>query len=302
MGIHDRDYIRERSTVAEMAAAGRLTLVLMAVYVVIWVVTAGMLRSGSPSGTWVFAHLALEPHRTLRGGEMWRVLTAPWMHLPHVGHLLFNMVVFFWVGRRAEALLGRGRYLSCCLSSSVVLALVFAVIGLVLDGSAHAAVGMDALLCVLLAMVAFHRPRDPVRPLGLFRVPLALVAGVLIVGLATTQYSLHRLERGGLQEAMLIPLGGIACVVAVGLGWFWYRLGASVPGGAPSSPMRRKTSVRAPGSVASAASDTVGDESRGVRERVDVLLAKISSSGMEALTTEERSFLQDASRKFGARK
>ncbi len=303
MGIHDRDYIRERSTVAEMAAAGRVTLVLMAVYVVVWVVSAGMARSGSPAGRWIFTHLTLEPQATLRGGELWRLFTAPWLHLPQVGHLLFNMLVFFWVGRRVEALLGRGRYLWCCLGSMVVLALMYAVIGLAMGGPVRAAVGMDALLCMLLAIAAIHRPRDNVRPFGLFNVPLFVVAGVLILGIATTEVAFGRATRGLSRGALFVPMGGVVCVAAVGLAWLWTRLGARLPGGAPAKRLRRKTSVRVPEPNASDTQSDGAESDRGrVRERVDALLAKISANGMDALTSEERSFLQDASRTFGARK
>ncbi len=91
------------------SAAAPATMVLIAINVVVYVITAA--QGGGPSlpGGQLFADWALQG-AIISTGEWWRLVTAMFLH-GSLLHLGFNMFALFWLGRIIEDALGTPRFL-----------------------------------------------------------------------------------------------------------------------------------------------------------------------------------------------
>jgi membrane associated rhomboid family serine protease len=109
--------VRQVRRVGERAPAGIVTNVLIAANVIVFV---GELASGSSfgsiGGTLVERGALYGP--AVADGEWWRLITAAFLHGGFI-HILFNMFMLWWFGRRLEYLLGPGRYIGIYVVSAL---------------------------------------------------------------------------------------------------------------------------------------------------------------------------------------
>ncbi|MER2605451.1 MAG: rhomboid family intramembrane serine protease [Siculibacillus sp.] len=129
----------------------------------------------------------------IRGGQLWRVFTAPLMHLDS-SHLFGNLFALFWIGMRLEPIIGRGWFSTIFLVSALT-----GVIGSLAGNPAHiVTVGASGAITGVIGaalVMSFHRSADEdhrrkMRKSALwFGVPalLPLVFG----GLGNTDYNAH---------------------------------------------------------------------------------------------------------------
>jgi len=96
-----------RATTRSIAAP--VTMVLIALNVLVYVVTAA--QGGGPNlpGGQLFADWALQG-AAVSNGDWWRLVTAMFLH-GSLLHLLFNMVALYWLGNIVEQALGTPRFL-----------------------------------------------------------------------------------------------------------------------------------------------------------------------------------------------
>ncbi|MBU4086063.1 MAG: rhomboid family intramembrane serine protease [Nanoarchaeota archaeon] len=114
--------------------------------------------------------VALKPIDFIHGINLWAVITSMFMHAG-VMHLFFNMFSLWFVGRFAETIIGRRRFLWFYLASGIFAGLVFALLagffgnglGVLVFGSADiAGVGASGAIFGLIGLIAVLTPKNRV--------------------------------------------------------------------------------------------------------------------------------------------
>jgi len=158
MGIYDRDYMARRQPrarfVPDTPAGGfRLsaTGALLAANLVVF-----LLAFGTEFGRRLASLGVMQPEAALHG-EVWRVLTATYLHASFWGHLFFNMLALFFLGPPVERVWGARKFLVVYtvagVAGNVVMALLSQVgyisplvVGLGASGSVLGVLGAAAVL------------------------------------------------------------------------------------------------------------------------------------------------------------
>ncbi len=237
----------------------------------------------------------------------WAIITAAFLH-QDFGHILWNMLAFFWFGRVVGDLLGNHRILPLYLLGGITGNLVFFFVANVLNIGSFA-LGASAAVTAMLACAALVAPDYIFNILLIGPVRLKYIALVLlfldVVAIA------NNYNAGG----SFAHLGGAA------MGFFYvFLLKKGVDIGKPINIMitsisnlfnkkNRKTFTYQKGEKEFARSEKKQQKttSQGNRksdtegvneqERLDIILDKIKQKGYESLTKEEKEFLFNASKK-----
>lgn len=276
MGIAGRDWMRERAR--PLQGGSPITWWIVTLCVVSWFLLAGGARTASPWAVGTYRALVFDSERVLGHGEVWRLLTALVLHDARgAGHLVVNMLMLFFFGREVEQRLGRRRYGLLLLGAGLAGTLLLTLLG-ALGGQPIRALGASGAVYGVLAWLATRDPRRTMLFFGLLPMPLWVLVGVLMIG--GDGYAV--MTQG------LDALASVGHLAGAGVGFATARRGGLALGTRVARPRAVRAAPRPP-----AASDTRVD-----RERLDALLAKISAEGLGALSDEERSFLEEASRRL----
>jgi len=237
------------------------------------------------TGSWFYQTFAFAPATaTLRP---WTFLSYLFIHNGLL-HLAFNLLMLFFFGPAVEERLGSGRFLRYYLFSGLGGA-VFSFFIALFAPVAPFAGASAAVFGVALAFALYW----PDAPIFVFPLPLPIKAKWLVMLLAGVDLAL---ALAGAHDgvAHLAHLGGFL------FGYLYLRIltrpGAVVPAprtrtsihslfqGPPKSPRREVGQLPPSGT--------------SVQAEIDRLLDKISASGIESLTPEERRFLDERSRQL----
>jgi membrane associated rhomboid family serine protease len=236
-------------------------------------------------GGFVYQHLMLHPRAVVESLEVWQLFTAFWLHDPgSVWHVLINMVLLFFFGRSVETYLGGRRFLVLYLGgglASTVLYVAFAYA----TGRLGPALGASGAVYAVMVWLACREPNRIFYFFFVLRMPLWVLVGVILVGREMVELS----SAGARAGAAVGHLAGAAW------GWLYYRrtrMGAPSSGGpgAWMVALRRKRATHR--------LDREQRTEAEIRHRVDRLLAKINEEGIDALTEEQKAFLQEASKRY----
>lgn len=230
-----------------------------------------LLQQAAPGVTGEFAFIPIDILR-----RPWTLFTYMFLHSPRgFSHILFNMLALFFFGPRVESLLGSRRFITLYLISGFaggILSLFFARYNPIIGAS-------GAVFGVQLAF-AMHWPRERIMIWGIIPVE----ARWLIV--ATTLMSLYGgFGGGGGGVAHFAHLGGYVGAYLY-LKWVERR--------APVKQWQKKVQGPSPSTI------PLGDYKKldmnrvheANRDEVNRILDKISASGLNSLTSQERTFLQ----------
>jgi membrane associated rhomboid family serine protease len=242
------------------------------------------------TGTWFSQAFAFAPAAAL--AQPWTFVTYAFVHGGFL-HLAFNMLMLFFFGPAVEERLGGrafiGYYLFCGLGGA---ALSFAI---ALVAPVAPFVGASgAVLGVALAFALFW----PDAPIMVFPLPMPIKAKWLVLGLAAMNLALAVLPaRDGV--AHLAHLGGL-------MFGFLYLRGATLGAPVPRSSPPRRTRARARSGQGGAEGGRRREGSRRaasrpdetIQAKIDRLLDKISATGIDSLTPEERQLLAERSRQL----
>lgn len=227
----------------------------------------------------------------------WTVLTYMFVHTG-IGHIFWNMLLLWFGGRLFRDLLGDkrllGNYLLGGLSGFALFALSQNLIP-GLHGGAHAGIqGASAAVLSVFVGIAAYRPEMVVHLILIGPVKLMYVAAVFVlldlVGIGSGDGVAHEAHIGGALYGLLSSMQ-----LKHGRDWslrFVEALERSWPFGKRAPRMRvEKSFVR---------DNTRNDErynadKRAKQARVDSILDKISRSGYDSLSKEEKDFLFKAS-------
>ncbi len=242
------------------------------------------------------------------GGEIWRIATWPFANSPSSVFSLFAIALFWFFGKSIEEEIGRLRMLRFLVALTLGIGLWGTLISLfrpVLFSVGGDANGIAMLELSMLVAFAIMRPTAQF----FFGIPVPILAAAVVV--------IDVLRYLGNREAQLVlVLAGALGMTAVLLRSM--GLGDSIPqvpglpqplarwvGGAPGAstrptrrPVRRPT--RSSGSLRSVPppSRTAQRPEPGDQAEIDRLLDKISATGIDSLSPDEKRRLDQASKRM----
>jgi membrane associated rhomboid family serine protease len=276
MGASSRDYMRDRPLPGAWPRTP-LTITLLVALTGAWFALAVAAGAAPARGLHRFAMttLCLWPDDVLAGESPWQLLTSWWIVDPRrVGPLVVDVALLAFVGRGLERRAGSARTAGSYAAGGVAWALAFTGIA----NLAHATPplsGPTGAIYGVAAALALAAPLERVPLLGKERpLPVAVLLALLVREVAGLLLG----EPPGAPIARLG--GGVGGAVA-------FLLLGTVAGRAP----RRAAAPAAP----------AGGPPDDVAARVDALLARIHAEGIDALTSAEKEFLREASRRYGSR-
>ena len=239
------------------------------------------------TGPWFFDVFAFQPHRVL--SLWWTPFTYMFLHGDFL-HLAFNMLMLFFFGAAVEERLGGPRfalyYLVCGLGGALLS------LGLMLTTPAAVVYGASgAVFGVALAFAMFW----PDAPIYVFPLPIPIKAKWLVVFLATLSLVAAIVgARDGV--AHLAHLGGFA------FGYFFLRAEAAVRRHAQETRGRVRLAQVVPPRSRARARRTPAPQpadqatKHSPQDQLDRVLDKISQSGIDSLSPDERRLLDEMSR------
>lgn len=240
------------------------------------------------TGPWLLDTFAFQPQEFLR--RWWTPFSYMFLHGNFL-HLAFNLLMLFFFGPAVEDRMGGPRfasyYLVCGLGGAILS------FGLMVTTPVSMVIGASGAVFGVALAFAMYWPDAPV---WVFPIPIPIKAKWLVIFLATLSLVAAILgARNGV--AHLAHLGGFA------FGFLFLRgerlLGARGlqdehrPRFARVATSRRPRERRAPD-----AQPTPRSEDAARFDELDRVLDKISQTGLDSLTPDERRLLDDMSRQF----
>ena len=237
--------------------------------------------------------------RDVRGGELWRLVTWPLANPPTQIWVVITLAFFWFIGHAVEDMVGRNRYLGLVLSVAIVPAIF---VTLLPSGSFPTTneVGLGLLASVMFVIFAVHYPSQPF----FFGIP-AWALALVFVGI-----DVLRLTGDRLWGTLLLMLSAIALGVVIVRQWgFAERLEfiPRLPGGGTASqrtgkPAKRRrgpsTNKVVDGPWGAAPRPASGPDTVAAQHELDQLLDKISASGLDSLTADEKRRLNELSKRL----
>lgn len=247
---------------------------------------------------WLLQWLRASPELGTLITRPWTVLTYMFVHTG-LGHLFWNMVILWWTGRLFQDLLGGRRLLGNYLLggfSGLLLYVISSNLFTPADQGMASVMGASAAVMSILVGIATYRPTMVVHLILIGPVKLMYIAAVVVLldlmGMGTGDGVAHEAHIGG-------ALYGFFASQQLKRGNDWSMdfvnlldaIGRALRPrkSAPLKVAKRPT----PGTPMRDAPSTAAKS--GKQARVDAILDKISRSGYDSLSKEERDFLFKAS-------
>ncbi len=297
MGIYDRDYYREEQRPGVTLRAPRsMVVILILINVAAWVADAVLTPEevqpdGHRSLGAITQTLALQNDTLQQPWLWWKFLTNGFAHAPQIGHILFNMLGLWFLGRYVEQRYGRWEFLSIYLVMIVLGSLVWAITSAVFEpGQKYVLLGASGAVSGVVILFILNFPRTT---LILFPIPIPIKAWLL--GVLLVVYNLFgalggpQVEQMG-QTAFSVHLVGMAFAFMYFSGnWNLSRLF----GRFSLAALKPKPRLRV---------HHPPEEDGSLEKELDRILAKIHAQGESSLTRKERRTLEAASREYRKRR
>lgn len=251
---------------------------MVVTFAVLWLAFAASFGSGRPDefGRFIYEDLLLHPHAALSGLTLLQLPACAAFHNPNgLGHVGWNLALLFFLGSAVERSRGRMPMVLTAWLGAIVWAgvpLVAERIGLRTPLVVFGATGM----VLALAPSALRAYGSEAVFIAGRVLPKRVLTWIAVAGTVI----MH--PRIATQDPFLVSMLA-ANLAALGVGFLVVRL---IDRPVEETPPRTPTAPRPEPEVAD------------VRERVDALLARIASDGIDALSDEERAFLETASKRY----
>jgi len=255
----------------------------------------------------------------LTQGQVWTPFTYMFVH-GSVGHILFNMIMLWFAGKRVQEIYGERRFAIIYILSGLVGAALQLVANTIAQYPDAGLLGASASVMGLLLACAVAIPDEEINFLLMFIIPVrirmwTLAKGVLIFNIVLGALDMmHALpgsfSNSGAHTAYLAHVGGALA------GWYYARLlgyGGGLPTNfetfaAEAKPVRSPAmagTTRRRRPVVELDEEAIRRQTANrnpvvdlMRDEVDPILDKINDQGMSSLTDDEMRILQRASRKL----
>lgn len=273
MGIYDRDYVRpEHGQHYAMGGGFRgippvvkwLLIINFAVYIIAKLV---------PNlGNYIYYYGAVLPESFLNMIELWRLVTYQFLHSPSdIFHIVFNMMVLYFMGPFVERTWGARAFLKFYLIAGAAGGVVYTLLVLLRVLPAGIMVGASGAIYGVVAAIAVMYPRMRVLLYGI--IPMTMVWLVVLVVIMSLLFIATGINAGG-EVAHLTGL-------AVGFLYVKYK------------PLLTQWRMeRQKGAWAQKM-----EHERNFHAEVDQILDKIRRDGINSLSRREKQILQEATRR-----
>ena len=231
----------------------------------------------------------------VRDGELWRLVTWPLVNPPTQIWVVLTLVFFWFFGHRIEDEIGRKRYTWLILAMTVLPATAVSAINF--GGDNPYAFGLGILGTALLVIFALDNPGA----MFFFNIPAWIIA-LVIVGIDVLSLTGARAWNRLFLELLAIAVGLVGarqCGMVEVLHWI-----PRVGGGHKRKPVssgRPKRSKQVPQSASSVVTGpwgTPSGQSSTDQIELDMLLDKISATGMASLSRQEKQRLNELSKRL----
>ena len=237
----------------------------------------------------------------VRNGEIWRLATWPLANPPTDIWVVITLAFFWFIGHAVEEMVGRNRYLGLIVAVTILPA-VFVTLPPSSSFPTSPEVGLGLLASVMFVIFAVQRPSQPF----FFGIP-AWVLALVFVGI-----DVLRLTGDRLWGTLLLMLTAISLGVVIVRQWgFAERIdfiprfagqGASRPkrgrSAKPARPRGSSSGKVVDGPWGAPTRPPSGPDVAAAQHELDVLLDKISATGLESLTADEKRRLNELSKRL----
>lgn len=295
--LSERDYLRDSGGSSQKSVTTWITILQVVVFA-LQCVNEVYLKT--PAEGW----LALTRHGLLHGW-IWQLFTFQFLHAD-LSHLIFNLMLFWWLGHFCEGLLGTRRYLIALFGSGAFGGVLQGILMLFLpqyygDSVVGASAGVSALLAIFAlcerdseVLLGFFLP---VRSIWLLWISLAISLFFTLVPSPREFGVAHAAHLGGLLAGMLwIRMGWHHDFKPLpGSGWVkWFQ-----------NRGKSKKTVRGQGSDRwkklewdATPSAPRKPKVEDISQEIDPILDKMNAHGPQSLTEREREILAQAGRRL----
>ncbi len=285
MGLYDRDYVRREEPGVHLGGIETITTKIVLFTVGVYLVQ--LLTNSGLDGGWFNRTFQLHADIYRRPWLAYGLLTYGFLHsVTSIQHILFNMLVLWFLGREVETRYGKREFLTFYLTAIVVAGIAWSASQFFRGQPNAVCWGASGGVSAVLVLFALNFPKRQL--LVWFVLPVPAWALALFVVLTDIWGSVTRPDQVGYEA----HLGGAAfALVYFKLRW---RISALLPGlgGLPNIRRGPKLRVHRPGPE---------DEPDDIDRRVDDILRKIREQGQDSLTRQERRILEKASREYQRR-
>ena len=243
---------------------------------------------GAALNNWLIPNLGFDPSFPTVFTQPWRLITYSFLHAGFF-HFLFNMLWLWWMGRSVEETIGPRSFIMVYLGATILGALVDA--GLAQIFGSALVIGASGAVTGILVAFAMLFPRAPIM---LFLLPPIearffvvgwIAIDILFLGSGDNVARLVHLG-GALGGYLLIKAHQNGIDLSKVIRYFEYLFGRLKP--SPSTkPKNKNMSIVKDVEIVEEVDQTELDE----------ILEKISKSGYDALTKEEKQILFELSKK-----
>jgi membrane associated rhomboid family serine protease len=273
MGIYDRDYVRpEHEQHYSMGGGFRgippvvkwLLIINFSVYIIAKLIPG--------LGNYIYYYCSVLPESFPKMIQVWRLVTYQFLHDPsNIFHIVFNMLVLYFMGPFVERTWGSRAFLKFYLIAGAAGGVVYTFLVLIGILPAGMMMGASGAIYGVVAAIAVMYPRMRVLLYGI--IPMTMVWLVVLVVIMSLLFIASGVNAGG-EVAHLTGL-------AVGFLYVKYK---------PWLTQRRMQRQKG-------AWQKKIEQERNFHTEVDRILEKIQREGINALSAREKQILQEATRR-----
>ncbi len=286
MGIHDRDYYRKEP--AGYSGNPMNNAKSWPVWQKIIALTAGVFVLQLLFQPVVTEWLGLYDGAILKG-QIWRFLTYAFAHdIDDIFHILFNMLILYFFGRRLESMYGAKEFGLLYCAAAIFSGLFIILLDLYL-GDRSFTIGASGAVLAVSMIYTLHFPREVIRIWGIIPIEMRWLMGFILI------YNLYPLlnQLGGRGDSARISYAGH--IGGALFGYLYYKFHWRIS--RLTDSFSRKGSFKFPrrGPKLKIYS---GESSENLDAEVDRILQKINEKGEASLTNKERKTLKTASEQY----
>ncbi|MEM8735947.1 MAG: rhomboid family intramembrane serine protease [Planctomycetota bacterium] len=285
MGIYDREYYQE-DQLRPLRPWDNNSMVTMLIIANVVVYLANFLVSSGDNS--LTDAIALKPQSLYSPIYWWQFVTYGFAHDPRgIGHILFNMISLYFLGRSVEDRLGKWEFGRFYFVTIILCGIVWAIAH---GGTPASLIGASGATTAVAMLFVFYFPQATLMVYGILPVK-AWVLGIVIVGSNLFQPT----SMEGNSVAYDVHLVGAAFAAVYCFGKLNFGSLGSVWTDWQAESKRRRSGLK----VHRPSEPKVSGRDEKESDRI---LEKIHQQGESSLTAKERKFMQQYSKKLQGRR
>jgi membrane associated rhomboid family serine protease len=232
----------------------------------------------------------LDSHKVIHDGQVWRLVTHAFCHDRYwLFHIFINMLCLYWFGSTLEFMFGSREFFLFYLMAAIFGGLAY--IGLDLyTGSQLPGVGASGAIMAVLMLYTMHFPRETICVCWFFPLEMRWLMIIFLI------WDLHPILLTLSGDPFLTGIGHAAHLGGLAFGFLYAKFDWRLESIGSRIPFLG-WQVKDRAQIAKPPSSRRGPFDQDA-SRLDDVLQKISQSGQDSLTDEERTILRNASQRL----